>query len=130
MTLKVNVQAVSRAEGTAGLGAVLAAGALVASILAVGASPAAGQAMQQPDARSTWLACVGAAKGGGGFTDVDMGSPHYDNINCLAYYGITTGKTADTYDARRPPQTAGASSRLCSGLRELLWVVSINQTKH
>ena len=23
---------------------------------------------------------------------------HYDNINCLAHYGITTGKTADTYD--------------------------------
>ena len=76
----------------------LAAGALVASILAVGATPAAGPAEQQPDARSTWLACVGAAKSGGGFTDVDMGSPHYDNINCLAYYGITTGKTADTYD--------------------------------
>ena len=75
----------------------LAAGALVASILAVGATPAAA-GEQQPDARSTWLACVGAAKSGGGFTDVDMGSPHYDNINCLAYYGITTGKTADTYD--------------------------------
>ena len=27
-----------------------------------------------------------------------MDSVHYDNINCLAYYGITTGKTEDTFD--------------------------------
>ena len=75
----------------------LAAGALVASILAVGAAPAAA-GVQQPDARSEWLACVGAAKAGNGFTDVAVDSPHYDSISCLAYYGITTGKTADTYD--------------------------------
>ena len=27
-----------------------------------------------------------------------MSSVHYDAINCLAHYGITTGKTADTFD--------------------------------
>ena len=75
----------------------LAAGALVASIFAVGAAPAAA-GEQQPDARSEWLACVGSAKAGNGFTDVAMDSDHYDSISCLAYYGITTGKTADTYD--------------------------------
>ena len=77
--------------------AVLAAGALVASILAVGAAPAAAGEQQQ-DARSEWLACVGAAKAGNGFTDVAMDSVHYDSISCLSYYGITTGKTADTYN--------------------------------
>ena len=77
--------------------AVLAAGALVASILAVVASPAAA-AEQNADAQATWTACLGPAKADPGFTDVDMGSVHYDSISCLAYYGITTGKTADTYD--------------------------------
>ena len=27
-----------------------------------------------------------------------MDSVHYDNINCLAYYGITTGTSSDTYN--------------------------------
>ena len=58
----------------------LAAGALVASILAFGAAPAAA-GKQQPDARSTWLACVGAAKAGHGFTDVSMSSAHYHDIH-------------------------------------------------
>ena len=78
--------------------AVLAAGALVASILAVGASPAvAGQ--QEADAQATWTACVGAAKTDRGFDDVSMAgtASHYENINCLAYYGITTGTTEDTF---------------------------------
>ena len=60
--------------------AVLAAGALVASILAVGAAPAAA-GKQQPDARSTWLACVGAAKAGHGLTDMSMSSAHYHDIH-------------------------------------------------
>ena len=77
----------------------LAAGALVASILAVGASPAAA-AQTEADAQATWTACVGPAMADQGFDDVSMtdtGS-HYANINCLIYYGITSGKTADTYD--------------------------------
>ena len=79
--------------------AVLAAGAMVASILAVGTAPAAAQGDQQrADAPATWRACLGEAMASNDFTDVDMRSAHYDSINCLAYYGITTGKTADTFD--------------------------------
>ena len=77
--------------------AVLAVGALVASILAFGAAPAAA-VTQQADAQATWTACLGPAMADEGFTDVSMDSVHYDNINCLAHYGITTGKTADSYD--------------------------------
>ena len=78
--------------------AILAAGAMVASILAVGASPAAA-APRQPDHEAKWKACLGPAVAERGFTDVSAtdNASHYDNINCLAYYGITTGRTADTY---------------------------------
>ncbi|MDE0352244.1 MAG: S-layer homology domain-containing protein [bacterium] len=80
--------------------AVLVVSALVASMLAVtGVSPAAA-AEQNADAQATWTACLGPAKAGHGFDDVDMGGVHYDNINCLAYYGISTGKTGNTYDPR------------------------------
>ena len=78
--------------------AVLAVGALVASILAFGATPAAARGKQEPDAEATWTACLGPAMADQGFTDVSMDGTHYDNINCLAYYGVTTGKTADSYD--------------------------------
>ena len=50
------------------------------------------------DAQTPWKACLGPAKAASDFTDVAMDSDHYDNINCLAYYGITKGKTADTFD--------------------------------
>ena len=77
--------------------AVLAAGALVASILAVGASPAAA-APRVPDQEATWKACLAPASASHGFTDVADDSVHAANINCLAYYGITKGKTDDTFD--------------------------------
>ncbi len=77
--------------------AVLAAGALIASVLAFGATPAIA-AEQVADAQATWKACLGPALEDRGFTDVSMDSSHYDAINCLAYYGISAGKTADTYD--------------------------------
>ena len=76
--------------------ALLAVGALVASILAVVASPAAA-APRQPDQEATWKACLGPAMADQGFTDVAMDSVHYGNINCLAYYGITTGRTAEEF---------------------------------
>ena len=71
---------------------------MVASILAVGASPAAA-APRQPDQEATWKACLGPAMAERGFTDVSMSgnASHYANINCLAYYGITTGRTAETF---------------------------------
>ena len=84
--------------------AVLAAGALIASLLAVGTGPAAAVEIEggedDPAGAShapDFSACVGDALGDGGFTDVSEDSVHYDAINCLAYYGITKGKTADTY---------------------------------
>ena len=78
--------------------AVLVVSALVASMLAVtGASPVVATE-QQADAQATWKACLGEALVSRDFSDVGMDSVHYDDINCLAYYGITTGTTADTYD--------------------------------
>ena len=84
--------------------AVLAAGALIASLLAVGTGPAAAVEIEggeddpaKPSHRTGHSACVGDAVGDAGFTDVSMDSVHYDAINCLAYYEITIGKTADTY---------------------------------
>ena len=78
--------------------AVLAAGALVASILAVGAAPAAA-IDREPDQQAPWKACLGeAAAADNGFTDVAADSVHATNINCLAYYGITQGKTESTFD--------------------------------
>ena len=77
----------------------LAAGALVASLLAVGASPAAAiDEDSKPDDPATAKACLGAALADGGFTDISDASDEAQTaINCLAYYGITTGTTADTF---------------------------------
>ena len=78
----------------------LAAGALVASLLAVGAAPAAAiDEKSKQDNPAAFNACVGAAKADAGFTDTD-GLGAEDDINCLAHYRITTGKPAgsDTFD--------------------------------
>ena len=78
--------------------AVLAAGALVASIFAVvGANPAAAEP-RKADGVADWRACLGPAAASNDFTDVAGDSVHLESINCLAYYGITTGKTDDTFD--------------------------------
>ena len=82
--------------------AVLAAGALVASLLAVGTGPAAAieiddSNVPKQNRKTNFSACVGDALADNGFTDVAMDSTHYDAISCIAYYGITVGKTADTY---------------------------------
>ena len=76
--------------------AVLAVGALVASILAVGVAPAAA-VERHADQQSTWKACLGPALAATDFTDVSMDSVHYDNIKCLAYYEITKGKTPELF---------------------------------
>ncbi len=81
----------------------LAVGALVASILAVGtgavsAQPAstdpggAATPNHNPDAGADWSACVGAAgTHDAAFSDVSEDSVHADAINCIAHYGITLG---------------------------------------
>ena len=81
--------------------AVLAAGAMVASLLAVGASPAAAiTASSMSNAASDRTACLGPALEDAGFTDVSMGGAHYNAINCIKHYGITSGTTADTFSPR------------------------------
>ena len=71
----------------------LAAGALVASLLAVGASPAGAQltANDKADNTSVLSACVGDALDDHMFSDVSDGHAFGDAINCVAYYGITNG---------------------------------------
>lgn len=102
--------------------AVLVVSALVASSLAVtGASPVIA-AEQQADAQATWTACLGPAKAGHGFNDVNMGSVHYDNINCLAYYGITVGTTAGTYD----PLSGVTRSQMALFLTRMAKVAGVN----
>ena len=78
--------------------AVLAAGALVASIFAVvGANPAAAEP-RKADGVAMWRACLGPAAESNSFADVADDDVHLESINCLAYYGITTGTSADTFD--------------------------------
>ena len=77
--------------------AILAAAALVASVLAVGATPAAA-VMHSPDASPDFSACVGAAGSYEAmFPDVAEDSVHAAAINCIAYYGITVGKNDGSF---------------------------------
>ncbi len=73
--------------------------ALVASLFAVGASPAAAiDKDSKPDHPATAKACVGEADDDRGFTDLGTLEAAVPNINCLAYYGISAGTSADTFD--------------------------------
>ncbi len=78
--------------------------ALVASLFAVGASPAHGDAIGAADSKAKagnttkMTACSGPALADRGFTDLGSLEAAVPNINCLAYYGISAGKTADTFD--------------------------------
>lgn len=80
--------------------ALLGVFAMVASVLAVGASPAAAEA-GKVDAGADYSACVGPATIDAGFTDVATGSTHDAAVNCIAYYGITRGTTATTFEPNR-----------------------------
>ena len=70
--------------------AVLATGALIASLLVVGASPA-GAVNQHVDESADTGACVGPALADQMFTDVADAHAFKNAINCIAYYGITNG---------------------------------------
>ena len=77
---------------------------MVASLLAVGATPAAAaplSASDAADAAPDRTACLGPAVDSADFEDVAMGGSHYDNIQCLAHYGITTGRMGGTEFAPR-----------------------------
>ena len=78
--------------------AVLAAGALVASLLAVGTSPAVAlDEKSKPNAPAATSACVGDATGDMMFSDVSEGHAFRADINCLAYYGVTVGYGDGTF---------------------------------
>ena len=78
--------------------AVLAAGALVASLLAVGAGPAAAlDEDSKPDSPAATSACVGDANDDMMFSDVSEGHAFRGDINCLAYYGVTVGYPDGTF---------------------------------
>ena len=70
--------------------AALAVGALVASLLAVGAATATATT-DTPDERSSVSVCVGEALEDRNFTDVPRNHIFHDAINCLAHFGITIG---------------------------------------
>ena len=73
--------------------------ALVASLFAVGAAPAAAvDADSEQDRKPTMDLCTGEAADDQGFTDVGILDAAVRHINCMAYYGITAGRTADTFD--------------------------------
>ncbi len=75
---------------------ILAAAALVASLVTVGARPAA--AVQNvADHATPVTACVGDATTDWMFSDVSAGSVFQANINCLAYYGVTIGYGDGTF---------------------------------
>ena len=77
----------------------LAAGALFASLLAVGAAPAAAvDEDSEQDHKATKELCTGEAGDDRGFTDLGTLDAATRHINCLAHYGISAGKTADTFD--------------------------------
>ena len=69
----------------------LAAGALVASLLAVAATAGADNVHLEVNEAAETSACVGAALEDNIFTDVVDEHAFVDEINCVAYYGITSG---------------------------------------
>ena len=78
--------------------AVLAAGALVASLFAVGAAPAAALDDDSvPNAKAATSACVGDATEDRDFSDVSEMNTFRGAINCLAYYGVTIGYGDGTF---------------------------------
>ena len=74
---------------------------LVGSLLVVGVLPAAGADDDVASHGATYSACVGAASVSVGFSDV-VGSFAEDSVNCLAHYGITTGRAGGMFDPGAP----------------------------
>ena len=76
--------------------AVLAVLALVGSLLAVSAVPAAAAGDKEPTYPATYSACVGAAAEDAGLTDMD-GHSFEAAANCLAHYNITKGTSEGVF---------------------------------
>ena len=79
---------------------ILAAGALVASLVAVGSGPA-GAVEAVADHATPVTACVGDATEDRMFDDVSAGHFFRGAINCLAYYGVTEGYGDGTFRPSR-----------------------------
>ena len=80
----------------------MAVGALVASLVAVGATTATA-VTDTPDELSRVNVCVEKALEDRGFTDVSDDHSFHDAINCLAHYGITKGSgTGNTFSPEEP----------------------------
>ena len=78
--------------------AVLAVGALVASLFAVGAGPAVAlDEDSKPNSVAATSACVGDANDDMMFSDVAEGHIFWGDISCLAYYGVTIGYGDGTF---------------------------------
>ena len=78
--------------------AVLAVGALVASLVAVGAGPAVAlDEDSKPNSAAATSACVGDANDDMMFPDVSEGHIFWGDISCLAYYGVTIGYGDGTF---------------------------------
>lgn len=76
--------------------ALVAGLSLLIGLLVVG--PAASQTTDpQPDYRAAFDACPEDVIPVSDFTDVSVRHPNVGDINCIAYYGITMGKTLTTY---------------------------------
>ena len=72
--------------------------ALIASLFAVGAAPAAAlDEDSKPNAAAATSACVGDATGDMMFSDVSEMHTFRADINCLAYYGVTIGYGDGTF---------------------------------
>ena len=77
--------------------------ALIASLFAVGAAPAAAlDEDSKQDHAPTMTACLGPALADHGFTDLGSLEATVPNINCLAYYGITKSAGQLTRSTRTP----------------------------
>ena len=76
----------------------MAAGALVASLFAVGAGPAVAlDEDSKPNSVAATSACVGDANDDMMFSDVAEGHIFWGDISCLAYYGVTIGYGDGTF---------------------------------
>ena len=72
--------------------------ALIASLFAVGAAPAAAlDEDSEPNAAAKTSACVGDAAEDKDFSDVSEMHTFRADINCLAYYGVTIGYGDGTF---------------------------------
>ena len=79
--------------------AVLTALALVASVL-VAVPASAADDDPKADYTAKFDACIGPAAENDAFTDVPKLHANWGDINCIAYYNITMGRSATTYDPR------------------------------